>query len=166
MALFERREPTTSASVSAVAIADARHLVLELARRRPVQHIDPMQFGIVLEPGEFAARAVPVQVRSLEAGLWSAPEPCLAMLTDRRVLLRRPHGELVSMWWSTVVGVEVDVPRERVVLDFGNGCPCGLFGPTVPVIGVMAVACLYGIEGLVRHPGLGPLRDPVPVSQP
>lgn len=160
MALFARKEPSTDASISE-AIADARHLVLELAGRRPAQHLDPMQFGIVLEPGESAARAVPVQVRSLEAAMWSAPEPCLAMVTDQRVLLRRPHGELVSMWWSTVVGVEVDVTWERVVLDFGNGCPCGLFGPTVPVIGVMAVACLYGTEGLVRHPGLESLRDPV-----
>lgn len=166
MALFSRSRPSVAAANRGAVAEDARRLVLELAGRLPAQRADAIQLGVVLEQDESAARAVPVSVRSLDGGVWSTPESCLAIVTDRRVLLRRPHGELVSMWWSTVVGVDADVTGERVVLDFGNGCPCGLFGPDVAVVGVMAVACLYGVEGLVRHPGLASLRDPVPASQP
>lgn len=161
MPRFRRRRPGPAAAGTTAAVEDARRLVLELAGRVPVQRVDAMRLGLVLEAGESAARAVPVTVRSLDAGVWSGAESCLAVVTDRRVLLRRPHGELVSLWWGTVVGVDVDLAGERVVLDFGDGCPCGLFGSSVPVIAVMAIACLYGVEGLVRHPGLESLRDPV-----
>lgn len=165
MTLFQRERASTAAPIIAAA-EDARRLVLELAGRLPARSVDAMQLGVVLEPQEDAARAISVSVRSLEDGVWSAPEPCLAVVSDRRVLVRRPHGALVSMWWSTVAGVEVDLTSERVVLDFGDGCPCGLFGPQVAVVGVMAVACLYGVEGLVRHPGLEPLRDPNAIGKP
>lgn len=162
MPRFRGRGPDAAEATIVAAIEDARRLVLELAGRVPAQRVDPMRLGLVLEPGESAARAVRLWVRSLDAGVWSEAESCLAVVTGQRVFLRRAHGALKSLWWGTVVGVEVDLRMERVVLDFGDGCPSGLFGPQVAVPAVMDVACLYGIEGLVRHPGLECLRGPLP----
>lgn len=36
-----------------------------------------------------------------------------------------------------------------------------LFGSHVAVPAVMAIARIYGAEGLIRHPSLASLRDPV-----
>ena len=126
-----------------------------------MQRLDPMALGLVLDQGESASRAVELSVRSLDHGVWSGDEMCFAIVTDHRVILRRSSGELVSLWWSSVVGIEVDLAHERLVLDFADGHPCGLFGPQVALPSVMAIARLYGAEGLIRHPSLESLRDPV-----
>ena len=164
MALF-RKDPVSGIAAASefrrAVVEDARRLALEISGHASTQRIDPMSLGLVLEPGEVASRTVPVSVRSLDGGLWSGEEPCLAVVTDQRLLLRRAHGELVSCWWATVVGLEVDLAQERMVLDFGDGRPCGLFGPHVAVPAVMAIARMYGAEGLIRHPSLESLRDPV-----
>lgn len=140
---------------------DARRLALEIAGQLPMQRLDPIALGVVLEASEVAARAVQVSARSLDDGRWSDEEPCRAVVTDQRLLLRRASGELVSFWWSTVVGLEVDLAQQRMVLDFGDGHPCGLSGPRVAVPAVMAIARVYGAEGLIRHPSLESLRAPV-----
>lgn len=160
-----RKDPASGiAAVSELrraVVEDARRLVLEISGHAPTQRIDPMSLGLVLVLGEVASRAVPLSVRSLEGGQWSGEELCLAVVTDQRLLLRRAHGELVSFWWATVVGLEVDLAQQRMVLDFADGRPCGLFGSHVAVPAVMAIACIYGAEGLIRHPSLESLRDPV-----
>lgn len=160
--LFRRNDLHENASAVAArqAVAeDARRLALEAAGRLPLQRVDPMRLGLVLEPDESAARVAHLLARSLDSGIWSSEEPCLVVVTDQRLLLRRTSGELVSLWWSTVIGLEVDLAQERIVLDFGDGRPCGLFGPQVALPAVMAIARLYGAEGLIRHPSLEPLRD-------
>lgn len=164
MALF-RKDPASGVAAASdfrrAVVEDARRLALEISGHAPTQRIDPMSLGLVLEPGEAASRAVPVSARSLDGGQWSGEERCLAVVTDQRLLLRRARGELVSFWWATVIGLEVDLAQERMVLDFGDGRPCGLFGSHVAVPAVMAVARIYGAEGLIRHPSLESLRDPV-----
>lgn len=164
MALFHKGPASGIAAASEfrrAVVEDARRLALEISGHAPTQRIDPMPLGLVLEPDEVASRTVPVSVRSLDGGQWSGDESCLAVVTDHRLLVRRAHGELVSFWWGTVVGLEVDLAQERLVLDFGDGRPCGLFGPHVAVPAVMAIARIYGAVGLIRHPGLESLRDPV-----
>lgn len=147
------------------AVEDARLLALELGGLRQAQTVDPMSVGVVLEAGEQAYRAVPLELRVLEAGWWTVGEPCRALVTDRRLLLRRPQGELASLWWGSVVGLEVDLAVGRVVLDFGDGRPRGIFGPGTAVAAVMAVAGVYGLEALVTHPGLVGLRGPSPLLE-
>ncbi|AXG14504.1 hypothetical protein [Intrasporangium calvum] len=162
MALFRKNDVSERAAADSgrqAAAEDARRLALEVAGHLPLQRVDPMGFGLVLEANEAAARVVQLFARSLDRGVWSSEEPCLVVVTDQRLLLRRSSGELVSLWWSTVVGLEVDLAQERMVLDFGDGRPCGLFGPQVAVAAVMGIVRLYGAEGLIRHPSLEPLRD-------
>lgn len=167
MALFRKSSASAAADRVRHAVAeDARRLALEAAGHLPMQRLDPLALGIVLEPGESAVRTVQLAVRSLDNGVWSGEETCWVVVTDQRLILRRTSGELVSQWWSAVAGLEVDLASERMVLDFGDGHPCGLFGPQVAVPAVMAIACLYGAEGLIRHPSLASLRDPVATSGP
>ena len=46
--------------------------------------------------------------------------PTICLVTDRRLLLRLPSAELGSLWWSGVVGLDVDlpaIPRARSMSD-------------------------------------------------
>ena len=166
MALFRKHDAsatgdTAGGALQAAVADDARRLALEIAGHVPLQRLDPIALGVVLDAAESATRTVQVSARSLDDGRWSDEEPCRAVVTDQRLLLRRASGELVSFWWSTVVGLEVDLAQQRIVLDFGDGHPCGLSGPHVALPAVMAIARVYGAEGLIRHPSLESLRAPV-----
>jgi hypothetical protein len=54
----------------------------------------------------------------------------------------------------------------RLVLDYGDGRPRELSGQCAAVAAVMAVAGVYGLEGLLTHPGLAGLRDHSPTLRP
>ncbi|EWT06838.1 hypothetical protein N864_16465 [Intrasporangium chromatireducens Q5-1] len=168
MAVGFRRQGSTlrTDDVRAAAIEDARLLALELGGLRPPQTVDPIAVGVALEVGERAHRLVPLELRVLEAGWWTDGEPCQVLLTDRRLLLRRSHGELASLWWGSAVGLEVDLVAGRLVLDYGDGRPRGLSGPGAAVAAAMAVAGVYGLEGLITHPGLAGLREHSPTLRP
>jgi hypothetical protein len=57
-----------------------------------------------------------------------------------------------------VVGLEVDLASEHVILDYGDGEPIGLSGFRAAVISVMAIASVHGLEALIGHPSLAPIR--------
>ena len=138
---------------------DARSLALELAGMRALQPADPVALRLVLEQGETAWRRVTgTWLRVRTSGRWSATVPGDMLVTDRRLLLRLATGEVVSLWWGSVVGFSPDLAAGHVVLDFGDGSPRALSGPGTPVIAVAGVASLYGIAALTTHPSLEVLR--------
>ena len=141
------------------ATTDARTLALELAGVNALTHLDPVVLGVVLEAGETAFRAVSSGFAVRLGGQWTAPEPVFVIVTTKRLLVRFAGGELAALWWAGVVGVEVDVAHDRLVLDYGDGTPRTLLGPAVGVLAVAAVWALYGAETLLTHPALDGIRQ-------
>jgi hypothetical protein len=126
--------------------------------------IDPMTAGLVLEQGELGRRMAGLWLRMRLNGTWSQPAWSQVLITDRRLLVRLDTGELISLWWGSLVGFEADLEKGHVVLDFGDGRPRSLSGPAVALVAVAGVGRLYGREALLAHPALAPLRnsqDPV-----
>jgi hypothetical protein len=142
----------------AEAYHDARALALELARGVPSVRFDPMRAGVVLLPGESVYRRLPIWVRVQQDGRWAAASYADVIVTDMRLLCRFATGHLASLWWSGIVGLNVDLEAEHVVLDFGDGQPVSLSGVQVSVVSVAATASIYGAQALVGHPALAPLR--------
>ena len=141
---------------------DARSLALELAGVRAGRSIDVPALGVVLQADERAVATTAAWL-SVRVNLRWRP-PCWAglVVTDRRVLARLPAGDLASLWWGAVVGLDIDLDRGQVILDGGDGAPRALTGPHVAPVAVAAVWALYGVQALLTHRGLGPLRDPAP----
>jgi hypothetical protein len=158
------------------ATEDARQLALELYEGRPGP-ASPYGIGVVLEPGEVVFR----QVWARYATLVSTPDlydtsggvrpgsPSwrewgwgLTLVTSDRLVARLggDGGRLVSVWWSGVGGLQVDLAKESVVMDASNGDWRGRYGgPLAPVLAVAAVERVYGAAALLDHPGLAPLRE-------
>ncbi|GAB3881429.1 hypothetical protein [Terrabacter terrigena] len=160
-----RRQPRREADVALV-LADARRLALEVAGLAPSNEVDVMALGVVLEPGERASRVLAIRLRVREGGTWTDEAACSVLVTDRRMLLTLPHGEMASLWWGGLVGLDVDLVNHRVTLDYGDARPRVLLGPGVESVAVMAVAQVYGLDALATHPGLSPLRHPLPAFEP
>ncbi len=151
------RQATSVAGETDISYADARHLALELAGSAG-PHLDAMTAGVVLEPGEVGRRFVGAWLRLWLDGCWSPARWTQSLLSDRRLLVRFDTGELVSLWWEGLVGFTADVDAGHVVLDFGDGRPRLLSGPGAAVVAVAGVARLYGVDALLTHPALAPLR--------
>ena len=90
-------------------------------------------------------------------------------ITDLRLLIRlsggtqQSRGALVSVWWDTKPGFVPALPAGRLTIDDHRGTQITLSGTQIVVV---IVACVFersGEAGLDRHPGLDPLRGPVPV---
>ena len=137
---------------------DARALAIELARGEPTARFDPMTAGVVLQPGETIYRQVPIWIRVQENGWWVDASLADVIATDQRLLCRMSSGRLTSLWWNGVVGLNVDLAGEHIVLDFGDAQPVCLSGPSVAPVGIVAIASIYGTEALLTHHALAPLR--------
>ena len=137
---------------------DARALALELARGVPSARFDPMRAGVVLQRGETTYRQVAIWIRVQQNGRWAGASFADVFVTDQRLLCRFATGRLCSLWWSGVVGLNVDLAAEHIVLDYGDGQPVSLSGAQVAPVSVAAIASIYGARGLVGHPALTSLR--------
>ena len=137
---------------------DARALAIELARGMPSTRFDPMMAGVVLQPGETVYRQLRVWIRVQENGRWLEASYAVAVVTDRRLLCRFATGHLSSLWWSGIVGLNVDLVAEHIVLDFGDGQPVNISGAQVAVVAVAAIASIYGAQAMLTHHALAPLR--------
>ena len=137
---------------------DARALALELARGEPSARFDPMAAGVVLQPGESVYRQVSLWIRVENEGRWAGASSADVIVTDLRLLCRFASGRLTSLWWHGVVGLHADLAAEHIVLDYGDGQPVGLSGSRVVAIAVVGIASTYGVQALVGHPALAPLR--------
>ena len=84
-----------------------------------------------------------------------------------RLAARKPDGQVVSIYWSAIEAISVDLAREIVVLDGTGGYHGELGGPAIAQIAVAAIATCHGPQALLDHPALGPLRaGPVGASVP
>ena len=137
---------------------DARALAIELARGVPSVRFDPMVAGVVLQPGETAYRQAPIWIRVQQDGRWADASLAEVVVTDLRLLCRFGSGSLVSLWWSGIVGLCVDLAVESIVLDFGDGQPVSLSGVQVGPIAVLGIASVYGTQAILTHHALTPLR--------
>lgn len=156
---MRRATRTTKVATERVhSYADARRLALELAGIAG-PHVDAMTAGVVLEPGEVGRRLVGAWLGLWMDGVWSSARWTQSLLSDRRLLVRFDTGELVSLWWEGLVGFSSDIEAGHVVLDFGDGRPRLLSGPGAAVVAVAGVARLYGVEAMLTHPALAPLRQ-------
>jgi hypothetical protein len=143
------------------AFHDARRLALDLARSHSSFPFDPMQAGVVLQPGEIAYRQLPAlfnQLTGYGPFGWTERTRVKVLVTDRRAFMRWPDGSLISLWWNGVHGFEANLRNETLVLDYGDGKPRCLSGPTVPVIAVAGIAAIYGVVAMLRHPSIAQLR--------
>jgi len=80
------------------------------------------------------------------------------LATLRLVGRTRPDGELASICWSGLAGIQLDLDADTVHLDGNNGWRGEITGPGVATIAVTAVAACHGPEALLVHSGLARLR--------
>ena len=81
------------------------------------------------------------------------------LITSHRTVGRLPaSSELISVWWSGLVGLDIDLNGDRLTLNGMNGWTGKLTGPEISPIAVAAVAMCHGPEALAAHPGLAQLR--------
>jgi hypothetical protein len=148
------------------AFHDARALALELARGVPFARFDPMTAGVVLQPGETIYRQVPLWIRVQQQGCWAEASYADVLVSDMRLLCRFATGGISLLWWNGVVAMDVDLTREHLVIDYGDGQPVSLSGPWVAPAAVAGVAAVYGAQALVDHPALTLLRRTGSLSDP
>jgi hypothetical protein len=137
---------------------DARALAIELARGEPSTHFDPMKVGVVLLQGETVYRQVPLWIRVQQDGRWAEASYANVIVTDMRLFCRFATGRVALLWWSGVVAIDVDLTKEHIILDYGDGQPVSLSGPRVAAAAVAAIAAIYGAPALVDHSALAWLR--------
>ena len=162
----------------------ARDLVAMLATAEgdPVAHLS---IGVVLQPGEMPlacarARLVTLEthvtqvsarrvrwlghrvegaVEAVSASGWQDHRESDWVITSLRLVARaRPDGELLSIWWSGIAGLQVDLDADTVRLDGNNGWRGAITGPGVAPIAVAGVAACHGPDVLASHPALACLR--------
>jgi hypothetical protein len=126
---------------------------------------DPMKEGVVLQPGETVYRQVPLWIRVQQDGRWAEASYADVLVSDVRLLCRFAAGRMFSLWWSGIVGLNVDLVAEHIVLDFGDGQPINFSGVQVVSVSVAAIASIYGAQALASHPALTPLRTRAPAPQ-
>lgn len=80
------------------------------------------------------------------------------LITSERIVGRPGGGELISIWWATVAGLDIDQRRDRITLQTENGWRGRLSGPCVAPLAVAAVAACHGARGVLLHPALAYLR--------
>ena len=97
---------------------------------QPGRWLDPMVAGVVLELGESLRRLVNAWLRQRTPEGWTEASWSQVFVTDQRLLVRLGSGELASLWWGSLVGFEADLVADHVVLDFGDGQPRLLSGPS------------------------------------
>ena len=153
-----------------------REFTLDLYHCR-ARAINPYDIGVALEPGEVLYRQVwarywtlgqPTELVSSFGRVQHVPSSwrdwgwCQTLLTSHRLLTRltADSGRLVSNWWTSIGGVQVDLQRDLVTLDDRTSNWRGAYGgPAVAIISVGAVSAVHGLTALVDHPALEPLRN-------
>jgi hypothetical protein len=151
----------------------AKHLALQFAGGE-LQADPAYDLGLVLAPGETViARAATFYawrehlVFYGPAGVHRSsvmrPTGFLQwVITDLRLAARESNGAVLSIYWDAVQGVTVDLARGVVAFDAADGFHGEFTGPGIAPIAVAAVAKLYGVQAMLEHPSLAPLRVNAP----
>lgn len=143
----------------------AKELAVDLAKD-DAPPISPYTLGVVLDPGEkpwaqFTARCSPDQL-SAPAAASTLPLTDW-LITSTRIVGRYTDEVLLGWRWEWIVGLVTDLTpgHEYVHLDSRKeGYPPRVTwtGPGVLPLAVAAVYHLYGVQALLNHPGLAPIR--------
>jgi hypothetical protein len=142
---------------------DARRLAMEIAGLEPTVRVDPVGMQVVLEVAETAWRQLDdLWLRVKVDGTWSDAASAQALLTNRRLLVRLRTGEVLSLWWGSLVGFDPDIDHCHVVFDYGDGSPRAVSGADTALVAVAGIAALYGVKALTTHPALAALRRMAP----
>lgn len=181
MSRAARRYKRWERDTRAGAWESARELALDLYYCR-ARAINLYGIGVALGPGE-------VPYRELRARYWTlgratelvdcfgrvqhVPSPwrdwgwCLTLLTSHRLLTRlaADGGRLISNWWASIGGVQVDLQRDLVILDDRTSDWRGADGgPAAAVISIGAVSAVHGLPALVDHPPWSPCERAISTS--
>jgi len=168
---------------------DARMLALAIAGSCHLPAISTYDLGIVLGVGEVVWQRTPAaywwrgeqrwtEQRTSHAGYRSTftevrreSMNCAGtlgwLITSQRLVAREPTGEVISIHWTAIQAVSVDLIADAVALDGAAGYHCELRGPAIAPVGVAAIACCFGPRALLDHPSLVALRGvrvPVPTA--
>jgi hypothetical protein len=90
------------------------------------------------------------------------------LITSQRLVGGLPSTrEMFSAWWFGLAGVDIDLKRDRILLNGMNGWTGMLTGSTLAPIAVAVIAMCHGLEGVLAHPALENLRQQPPlIEQP
>lgn len=173
------------------AVAQASELLQALAAGRydPSAHLEA---GVVLRPGEvswgrskarlwvwssasawawrsraswWGRRAHGAGRQSVVSG-WRDHGDIDWLVTSARLVGRAPgSGELISIWWTGLDGVQVDLHDEVIRLEAANGLSAQLRGPGVAPLAVAGIGACHGTATLSDHPALASLRDRVGLAR-
>jgi hypothetical protein len=81
------------------------------------------------------------------------------LITSERVVGRLlASSEMISVWWSGLAGVDIDLESDRIVFNGVNGWTGTLTGPSVAPIAVAAIGMCHGVDALLVHPALTGFR--------
>ena len=171
---------------------EARALVTRLATNDPGQGVD-LAARVVLQSGEVAWLRAPARLSVwVSEAIWvtSSRSSWLGrrgqsvsssrvragwrdeggvewLVTSARLVGRLPRtGELLSIPWASITGLEVDLDAGMVRIQTANGWRCVLSGPGIAPIAVAGVAACHGVAALVEHPGLAGVRAPALPTDP
>jgi hypothetical protein len=175
-----------------IATLQARELARAIIEGRP----DPtahLAAGVILQPGEDAWLRVQARLavrttqpawtastqvswlgrrashitRETTMGQWQNRGEIDWLITSQRIVGRLPTTtEMISVWWSGLAGVEINLKRDRVVLNGVNEWTGMLTGRAVAPVAVAAIAMCHGFEALLVHPALGELWTRGPTQPP
>jgi hypothetical protein len=98
--------------------------------------------------------------RETTTGQWQDHGELDWLITSQRIVGRLPaSSEMISIWWSGLAGVDVDLKRERIVLNAVNRWTGMLTGPSVAPIAIAAIVVCHGVGALLIHPALESIRQ-------
>jgi hypothetical protein len=81
------------------------------------------------------------------------------LVTERRLATRQSDGQVISIYWTALAGLIVDLVAERVVLEGVDGYHGELAEPGIAPMAVAAIAACHGPHALLDHPALASLRS-------
>ncbi len=158
-ALAQRNEETRHWATVA-----GRQLALDLYHGRETAS-RPYGVGVVLDAGEKVWAEVPVRfnldwVPPCKGGQDAQPAVRTWLVTSNRVVGRLDDDLLCGYRWEQAFGARVDITTgsEVVKLDVEGEPTLMWSGPAVAPLAVAAVFRLYGLIGMIEHPGLAALR--------
>lgn len=83
------------------------------------------------------------------------------LITNHRLVAREPTGEVISIHWTAIQAVGIDLTADAIGLDGAEGYHGELRGPAIAPVAVAAIGCCHGPYAILDHPALAALRAPV-----